>query len=123
MKNKQTVKPTPAAEVKTEEKGKDDDTDEDEDEDEDKDEELISTTAVLGNIQKSMSQDFLEMLVENIVKDLDSPSASENYTLELIPDISSAVVTFQSGKGTTIVCVCVCVCECVCVCVCVCARY
>ena len=116
MKNKQTVKPTPAAEVKTEEKGKDDDTDEDE--------ELISTTAVLGNIQKSMSQDFLEMLVENIVKDLDSPSASENYTLELIPDISSAVVTFQSGKGTTIVCVCVCVCvcECVCVCVCVCVR-
>ncbi|KAM8749622.1 poly(ADP-ribose) polymerase family member 14-related sequence 1 isoform 1-T1 [Acanthopagrus schlegelii] len=99
VKNKQTVKPTPAAEVKTEEKGKDDDTDEDEDED--KDEELISTTAVLGNIQKSVSQDFLEMLVENIVKDLDSPSASENYTLELIPDISSAVVTFQSGKENT----------------------
>ncbi|XP_073330301.1 poly(ADP-ribose) polymerase family member 14-related sequence 1 isoform X2 [Pagrus major] len=85
VKNKQTDEPTPAAEVKTEGKGGDDET---------ADEELSSTTAVLGNIPQSLSQDFLEMLVENILKD-------QNYTLEFIPDISSAVVTFQSGKETT----------------------
>lgn len=93
MKDKLTDEPTPAAEVKTEEKGGDDETE---------DEEISSTTAVLGNIPQSLNQDFLDMLVENIVKDVD-------YTLEFIPDISSAVVTFQSEKGTTSVRACVCV--------------
>ncbi|KAM9347764.1 protein mono-ADP-ribosyltransferase PARP14-like [Symphorus nematophorus] len=41
------------------------------------------------------------MLVENVLKDSDSPSTSQTFTLEVIPDISSAVVTFQSGKERT----------------------
>ncbi|XP_015226855.1 PREDICTED: poly [ADP-ribose] polymerase 14-like isoform X1 [Cyprinodon variegatus] len=70
-------------------KGKDEDSD---------DEEPCSTSAVLENVPESVTQEFLEMLVENILRDLNSPTASQNYILELIPDISSAVVTFQSGK-------------------------
>ncbi|XP_068428084.1 poly(ADP-ribose) polymerase family member 14-related sequence 1 [Clinocottus analis] len=64
--------------------------------DETADEEPRSTSAILGNITDN--QEFLEMLVENVLKDSDSPSAAQNFTLEVIPDISSAVVTFQSGK-------------------------
>uniref|UniRef100_A0A8C4EUA4 Poly [ADP-ribose] polymerase n=1 Tax=Dicentrarchus labrax TaxID=13489 RepID=A0A8C4EUA4_DICLA len=64
------------------------------------DEELCSTSAVLGNIPATLSQEFLEMLVENILKDPDSPSALKSFNLEVVPEISSAVVTFQSGKGT-----------------------
>lgn len=75
----------------TGEKGKDDDS---------ADEEQSSKSAVLGNIPDSVTTEFLEMLVENILKDLSSLSDSQDYTLELIPDISSAVVTLQSGKGT-----------------------
>ena len=82
---------TPAAEVQTEVKDRDVDT---------ADEEPCCTSAVLGNIPVTLNQEFLEMLVENVVKDPDSPSATQSFTLELIPDISSAVVTFQGGKGT-----------------------
>ncbi|XP_023278825.1 poly [ADP-ribose] polymerase 14-like [Seriola lalandi dorsalis] len=74
----------PAAEVQTEEE-----------------EELCSTSAVLGNIRETFSQEFLEMLVENVLKDLDSPSASQGFILEVIPAISSAVVSFQTGKENT----------------------
>ncbi|XP_032422915.1 protein mono-ADP-ribosyltransferase PARP14-like isoform X3 [Xiphophorus hellerii] len=73
-------------------KGKDGDSD---------DEEQCSKSAVLGNIPDSVNSEFLEMLVESILRDISSPTASQDYNLELIPDISSAVVTFQSGKDTT----------------------
>uniref|UniRef100_A0A3Q3M6T9 Poly [ADP-ribose] polymerase n=1 Tax=Mastacembelus armatus TaxID=205130 RepID=A0A3Q3M6T9_9TELE len=79
--------PTHVAEVQTESKSSDDPV-----------EELCSTMAVLGNTE-TLSQEFLEMLVENILKDLDS--ASQSFTLEVLPGISSAVVTFQSGKEST----------------------
>lgn len=81
---------TSAVEVQTEEKGR-----------EDAGEELCSTSAVLGNIPETLNQEFLEMLVENILKDPDHPSATQSFTLEVIPNISSAVVTFQSGKENT----------------------
>ncbi|XP_026232456.1 poly(ADP-ribose) polymerase family member 14-related sequence 1 isoform X2 [Anabas testudineus] len=86
---------TPAAEVQGDAKHGDDDT---------PDEELCSTMAVVGNINETLSQEFLEMLVENILRGLkasDSESLSQSYTLEIIPHISSAVVTFQSGKENT----------------------
>lgn len=90
---------TPAAKAGTEAKGKDEETAEDE---------LSSNSSVLGNIPEKLNQEFLEMLVENVLKDSDSPSTSQSFTLEVIPGINSAVVTFQSGKGTHSVCVCVC---------------
>lgn len=71
------------------------------------DEELCSTSAVLGNIPENINQEFLEMLVENILIDHDAPFASQTHTLEVIPVISSAVVTFPSEKGTPLACVCV----------------
>ncbi|XP_028992073.1 poly(ADP-ribose) polymerase family member 14-related sequence 1 [Betta splendens] len=54
-----------------------------------KDDEELCSNYVLGNIAK-LNQEFLEMLVENIVKDADS----KNYTLEIIPYTFSAVVSF-----------------------------
>lgn len=63
-------------------------------------EELCSTSAVLENIPEKVNEEFLEMLVENILKAQSLPSTPQDFTLEIIPDISSAVVTFQSGKGT-----------------------
>lgn len=63
--------------------------------------ELQSTSAVLGNIQESMNQSFLEMLVENIMnaQTSASPTASQRFSLEILPDISMAIVTFQNVKG------------------------
>lgn len=92
VKNKQSSADelTPAAEVQTEAKGRGDNT---------ADEEQCTTSAVLGNIPERLSQEFLVMLVENILKVPDFPSASQRFTLEVIPGISTAVVTFQSGKG------------------------
>lgn len=78
---------TPAAEVQAEAKDGHDET---------ADEELCSTSAVVGNIPEMLTQEFLEMLVENVMKGL----TSQAFTLEVIPFISSAVVTFQSEKGT-----------------------
>lgn len=63
------------------------------------DEELTSTSAVLENIPESVNQEFIEMLVENVIKDLSSTTAS-NFSLEIILDGSFGVVTFQNGKGT-----------------------
>ncbi|KAG7233895.1 hypothetical protein INR49_006457 [Caranx melampygus] len=84
--NKQSSadEPTSAAEVQTEEE-----------------EELCSTLSVLGNIPESFGKEFLEMLVENVLKDLDSSTASQDFTLEVLPAISSAVVTFKSEKENT----------------------
>ncbi|XP_045575841.1 protein mono-ADP-ribosyltransferase PARP14 isoform X1 [Salmo salar] len=64
--------------------------------------ELQSTSAVLGNIQESMNQSFLEMLVENIMnaQTSASPTASQRFSLEILPDISMAIVTFQNVKDT-----------------------
>ncbi|XP_040004959.1 poly(ADP-ribose) polymerase family member 14-related sequence 1 isoform X2 [Xiphias gladius] len=92
VKNKQSSADelTPAAEVQTEAKGRGDIT---------ADEEQCTTSAVLGNIPERLSQEFLVMLVENILKVPDFPSASQRFTLEVIPGISTAVVTFQSGKA------------------------
>ncbi|XP_034430831.1 protein mono-ADP-ribosyltransferase PARP14-like [Hippoglossus hippoglossus] len=75
------------SEVQAEAKGRDDVAAE---------ETLCSTSAVLGNVSEDMSLFILEMLVENIMKEPKSPSAS--FTLEIIHGISSVVVTFESGK-------------------------
>ncbi|XP_054470681.1 protein mono-ADP-ribosyltransferase PARP14-like [Anoplopoma fimbria] len=83
---------TPVVEVQTEAKGGEDET---------ADEEVCSTSSVLGNIPETSNQEFLEMLVENVLKDSDSPSTTQSFTLEVIPDISSAVVAFESGKENT----------------------
>ncbi|KAM7407781.1 hypothetical protein PAMA_003509 [Pampus argenteus] len=68
-------------------------------EDETPEDELCSNSAVLGFPDK-LSQEFLELLVENVLRDHDSVSTSV-FTLEVIPHISSAVVTFQSEKENT----------------------
>ncbi|KAM7380823.1 hypothetical protein PAMP_004095 [Pampus punctatissimus] len=68
-------------------------------EDETAEEELCSNSAVIGFPDK-LSEEFLELLVENVLMDHDSPS-SPIFTLEVIPHISSAVVTFQSEKENT----------------------
>lgn len=91
-KKSKAQEPQPVDEGQTREKGKDVDS---------ADEEQCFRSAVLGNIPDSVTPEFLEMLVENILKDLSSSSDSQDYTLELIPDISSAVVTFQSGKDNS----------------------
>ncbi|KAK2906310.1 poly(ADP-ribose) polymerase family member 14-related sequence 1 [Channa argus] len=80
---------TPTSEVQTEAKGRDDDP---------PDDELCSAMAVLENCDETVNLEFLEMLVENILKDHDSPSQSQSFTLEIIPDISSAVVSFKNAK-------------------------
>ncbi|XP_060945027.1 uncharacterized protein LOC133022028 [Limanda limanda] len=78
------------SEVQAETKGRDDVAAE---------ETLCSTSAVLGNVPEEMSQEVLEMLVENIIKGSKFPSAS--FTLEIIHGISSVVVTLESGKEIT----------------------
>lgn len=83
--------PKPTAEAQTEAKGGDDSV---------ADEELCSTSSILGNVSETLNQEFLEMLVENVLKNPDSPCDSQNFTLETFPDISSTVVTFQSAEGT-----------------------
>ena len=62
-------------------------------------EELCSTSAVIGNIPQDM-EEYLEMLVESILKQSESSATSQNFSLEILPEKSSAVVTFQSGKGS-----------------------
>ncbi|XP_060909810.1 poly(ADP-ribose) polymerase family member 14-related sequence 1 isoform X2 [Labrus mixtus] len=79
----------PAAKVQTEVKGGDDEAE---------DEELCSTLAVIENIPETVNKEFLEMLVENVLKISDSESVNKRYSLEVIPTISSAVVTFKSGE-------------------------
>ncbi|XP_075904598.1 poly(ADP-ribose) polymerase family member 14-related sequence 1 isoform X2 [Nelusetta ayraudi] len=61
------------------------------------DEGAHSASAVLGKIPATMNFEFLEMLIENIL-DSSSSSATRAFTLELLPDTSSAVVTFQSEQ-------------------------
>ncbi|XP_069010893.1 poly(ADP-ribose) polymerase family member 14-related sequence 1 isoform X2 [Embiotoca jacksoni] len=87
--NKKYVAVTPTAKVQNQAEGRDDDT---------ADEDLRSTSTVIENIPQVLNQEYLEMLVESILKNYDSPSANENFILEVFRDINSAVVTFQSGK-------------------------
>uniref|UniRef100_UPI0037E7907B poly(ADP-ribose) polymerase family member 14-related sequence 1 isoform X1 n=1 Tax=Semicossyphus pulcher TaxID=241346 RepID=UPI0037E7907B len=86
---KSTGEPKPAAKVQTEVKGGNDEAE---------DEELCSTLAVLENIPENVNQEYLEMLVENVLKDPDNPSVIEIFTLEVLPGTSSAVVTFKTPK-------------------------
>ncbi|XP_053295537.1 poly(ADP-ribose) polymerase family member 14-related sequence 1 [Pleuronectes platessa] len=79
---------TKTSEVQAEAKGRDDVAAEE-----------TSTSAVLGKVPEDMSLEVLEMLVENIIKGMKSPSAS--FTLEIIHGISSVVVTFKTGKEST----------------------
>ncbi|XP_040056587.2 poly(ADP-ribose) polymerase family member 14-related sequence 1 [Gasterosteus aculeatus] len=65
-------------------------------------EELCSTSAVLGNIPETTNEEFLNMLVVNVLKkDADPLSDPQSFTLELIRDISSAVVAFKCEKENT----------------------
>ncbi|KAM9365083.1 poly(ADP-ribose) polymerase family member 14-related sequence 1 isoform 2-T2 [Pholidichthys leucotaenia] len=82
---------SPKAKVQTESRDKDSDSDTPE-------EEVCSTSAVIGNVSETVTQEFVEMLVENILKDPDSPSTHGSFSLEFLPALSSAVVTFQNGK-------------------------
>ncbi|CAJ1078797.1 protein mono-ADP-ribosyltransferase PARP14-like isoform X3 [Xyrichtys novacula] len=84
--------PEPAASVQIEVKSGDDEAKEDE---EDK---VCSTMAVIEKLPESIQQEYLEMLVENVLKDSEFQVNSESYTLEIIPSLSCALVTFQSGK-------------------------
>lgn len=59
---------------------------------------VSSASAVLEKIPQTFNLEFLEMLVENILDD-HSSSAPGAFSLELLPDTSLAVVTFQSEQG------------------------
>ncbi|XP_058509656.1 poly(ADP-ribose) polymerase family member 14-related sequence 1 [Solea solea] len=61
-------------------------------------EEPCSTSAVLGNIPETFDRMMLELVVEHILKNHDSPSDPPCFTLEIIPEISSTVVSFQGAK-------------------------
>ncbi|XP_033990535.1 poly(ADP-ribose) polymerase family member 14-related sequence 1 [Trematomus bernacchii] len=83
----------PAVEVQTEAKVGADET---------VDEKQCSTSTVLGNLPEMLETEYLEMLVEYVLKDIHDPtSAFPRFTLEVFPDLASAVVTFQSGKENT----------------------
>ncbi|CAL8266089.1 unnamed protein product [Lota lota] len=60
---------------------------------------LCSTSAVLENVPQDMSKEFMEMLVQNICKNFKSPMTTQpEFSLEILSDICSAVVTFSSAK-------------------------
>lgn len=55
------------------------------------------TSALLANIPEN-NPNVLNLLVQNILKD--GESKNPIFSFEFLPDMTSAVVTFQSGKGT-----------------------
>ncbi|KAG7274552.1 hypothetical protein CRUP_023929 [Coryphaenoides rupestris] len=60
---------------------------------------LCSTSAVIENIPQDMSKEIMEKLVENICKNFKSPMSTEQeFSLEILSNMCSAVVTFSSGK-------------------------
>lgn len=61
---------------------------------------ICCPSALVGNIPENSNQNFLELLVENVSRGFDSSSDCPAFTFEFLPDVASAVVTFQSGKGT-----------------------
>lgn len=82
-----TEEPKPAAKAQTEVRSEDV---------EPEDEELCSCMAVIEKVKPEMNQEFLDMLIVNVLK---NPEAT--FTVHIIRSISSAVVTFQSGKDNT----------------------
>ncbi|KAK0149730.1 Poly [ADP-ribose] polymerase 14 [Merluccius polli] len=61
---------------------------------------LCSTSAVLENVPQDMSKDFMEMLVENICKKFQSPMKTQHeFSLEILSDLCSAVVTFSKNNS------------------------
>ena len=65
---------------------------------------LCSTSAVLENVPQDMSKDFMEMLVKNICKNFQSSMNTQHeFSLEILSDLCSAVVTFSSGKGSHVI--------------------
>ncbi|KAM9804519.1 poly(ADP-ribose) polymerase family member 14-related sequence 1 [Neosynchiropus ocellatus] len=64
--------------------------------------ELRSVAAVLENVPESLTRGLLEMLVENILKAPNPSSPAKSYrSLEIIPEMSSAVVTLQNAEETS----------------------
>ncbi|XP_029981171.1 protein mono-ADP-ribosyltransferase PARP14-like isoform X2 [Sphaeramia orbicularis] len=61
-------------------------------------EELCSTSSVLENIPEGLSQEYWEMWVENIMRNPSGSSNPDHITVQVIPDTSSAVITFQSAE-------------------------
>ena len=61
---------------------------------------LGSTSAVLENVPQDKNKEYMGMLVVNICKNFKSLQATQpEFSLELLPDICSTVVTFSSAKG------------------------
>ncbi|XP_055008012.1 protein mono-ADP-ribosyltransferase PARP14-like isoform X2 [Boleophthalmus pectinirostris] len=58
---------------------------------------LLPTSCLLGNVPIDMTQEFVEMLVENIMKRAES-AAPEGVTVEMIPALKSTVVTFKTPQ-------------------------
>ena len=56
-----------------------------------------STSAVLENVPQHMKKELLEMLVPNICKN--KMTTQPEFSLEMLPDTCSAVVTFSTAKG------------------------
>ncbi|KAJ8350478.1 hypothetical protein SKAU_G00256080 [Synaphobranchus kaupii] len=57
--------------------------------------ELETVSVLLENVPETMSREMIEMLVENIS---DTSAESGDFSLEIIPDISVAVVSFKNSK-------------------------
>ncbi|KTF89145.1 hypothetical protein cypCar_00005074 [Cyprinus carpio] len=62
---------------------------------EETEEDTTPTSAVIENIQNS-GQEFLTMLVENVLKG--SSAESDDFSIEIIPESNCAVVTFSKSK-------------------------
>ncbi|KAM8857669.1 poly(ADP-ribose) polymerase family member 14-related sequence 1 [Synchiropus picturatus] len=60
--------------------------------------ELRSVAAVIENVPENLKRELLEMLVENILKDPNPAAPTKAYALEIIPEMSLAVVTLQNAK-------------------------
>ena len=63
---------------------------------------LGSTSAVLENVPPDMSKDIMEMLVENIYFK-SQINTQPDFSLEMLSDICSAVITFSSTKGCFVI--------------------
>ena len=61
---------------------------------------LGSTSAVLENVPQVKGKEFMELLVLNICKNFKSPLTTQpEFSLEMLSDTCSIVVTFSSAKG------------------------
>ncbi|KAG5833574.1 hypothetical protein ANANG_G00277340 [Anguilla anguilla] len=57
--------------------------------------EVETVSVLLENVPEKMSREMMEMLVENIS---DTSAEQEDFSLEIIPDISATVVSFKNSK-------------------------